>query len=217
MNGQHLCTGRRTTSKVGRTEMYQPPLLPGFWIRRPFQRDCEPHGQNGSDASKWVSLAARNKGSTQETYNPYALHAQGGCGQPRTVIIQVDSILTGMKVVDQDPGASGLMVTKRSGNRDRTFIRLKESWMYVCMATITKKYIVASEIIVRTNAENLSVVLLRYVYQATARNADSSTCIPRLAIEIVSANQTSAATNQKQCLMNSKSTGAGAPQQPHTY
>ena len=62
---------------------------------------------------------------------------------------------------------------------------LKDIWIYVCTATITKKYIVASETIVRTNAENLSAALLRYVYKAMTRNADSSECTPRSATKPV--------------------------------
>jgi len=74
-------------------------------------------------------------------------------------------MLTEMKVVARDPEAFGLTVAKRSENweRDRTFIRPKDIWIYVCTATITKKDIVASEIIVRINTENLSALLLRYV------------------------------------------------------
>jgi hypothetical protein len=61
-------------------------------------------------------------------------------------------------------------------------MRLKDSWIYVCMATTAMKYIVASAAIVRTNAENLSALLLRYVYQTMTRNADRSKCSPRSVI-----------------------------------
>ena len=44
------------------------------------------------------------------------------------------------------------------------------------MAIIARKYIVASAAIVRIKAENLSVLLLRYVYRAITRNTDSSRC-----------------------------------------
>src|SRR5258707_5543651 len=68
-------------------------------------------------------------------------------------------------------------------------MRLKDIWIYVCTAIMTKKYIVASETIVRTNAENLSALLLRYVYQAMTRNADSSKHTPRSVIGVCAKNQ----------------------------
>ena len=43
---------------------------------------------------------------------------------------------------------------------------------------MARKYIVASAMIVRTNAENLSELLLRYVYQTMTRNADTSKRFP---------------------------------------
>ena len=46
---------------------------------------------------------------------------------------------------------------------------------------MARKYIVASLIILRTNAENPSVLFSRYVYQMMTRNADSSKCFPRSA------------------------------------
>ena len=55
-------------------------------------------------------------------------------------------------------------------------MRLKEIWMYICAASIIMKYIVASAMITRANAENLSEPLLRYVYQTTVRMADISAC-----------------------------------------
>ena len=98
-------------------------------------------------------------------------------------MVQVDSMLTEMKFAYQDPEAIRLIVTKRSGTqRNGTSMRPKDIRIYVCTAIITKKYIVASETIVRTNAENLSALLLRYVYQAMTRNADSSRCAPRSVI-----------------------------------
>jgi len=59
--------------------------------------------------------------------------------------------------------------------RDYTCMRLKDSWMYICAATMARKYTVASVTKVRINAENLRVLLLRYIYQTTTRNADRST------------------------------------------
>ena len=55
-----------------------------------------------------------------------------------------------------------------------TSVRTKESWTYTCIATMARKYIVASATIVRITAESLSVLILWYVYQATTRNAESS-------------------------------------------
>jgi len=52
--------------------------------------------------------------------------------------------------------------------------RAKLSWIYICRATIARKYIVASATMVRTTAENLNVVTLRYAHQTTTRNADTS-------------------------------------------
>jgi len=66
------------------------------------------------------------------------------------------------------------MTTKRDETRNHTFVRLKDSWTYVWRATIARKYIVASVTIVRIKAENLSVLLFRYVYQTMMRNADNS-------------------------------------------
>ena len=53
-------------------------------------------------------------------------------------------------------------------------MKTKDSSTYVCMATIARKYIVASVTIVRINTENFSELLMRYVYQTMARNADNS-------------------------------------------
>jgi hypothetical protein len=99
-------------------------------------------------------------------------------------MVQVDSILTETKVVDQCPEISAINdhEMERNGEREHTSMRLKDSWIYVCMATIARKYIVASATIVRTNAESLSALLLQYVYQTMTRNADSSKCSPRSVI-----------------------------------
>jgi len=53
-------------------------------------------------------------------------------------------------------------------------MKTKDSSTYVCMATMTRKYIVASVMIVRTNAENLSELLRWEVYQMMTMNADNS-------------------------------------------
>jgi hypothetical protein len=89
--------------------MCQLPLLPTIRIRRPFQRDREPHGQYWIDAAKEVSLATRNKRSTQgkRTFHIHYI-TQGGNGQPRAVIIQADSVLTEMKVVGWCPEISAI-------------------------------------------------------------------------------------------------------------
>ena len=44
------------------------------------------------------------------------------------------------------------------------------------MASMTRKYIVASVTIVRMTVENLSVLRLRYVHHTMTRNADTSEC-----------------------------------------
>jgi len=124
--------------------------MPDLWIRRPFQRDREPHGQDRSDAAKEVNLATRNERRARQTYSPCALSTRGGRGQPWTITVRVDCILTEMKVVLQNPEMFVLTVKRGSGNKDRdcTSMRLKDIWIYVCAATITKTYIVASETIV---------------------------------------------------------------------
>ena len=81
---------------------------------------------------------------------------------------------------------------------------LKDIWIYVCTATIAKKYIVASEAIVRTNAENLSAALSRYVYKAMTRNADRSKCTPRSAIEFRATIRASVSTYRTRCPMTSE-------------
>ena len=45
--------------------MLHLPLLPPIWIRRPPQRDREPHGQYGNEAVKQANLAIRRKGLTE--------------------------------------------------------------------------------------------------------------------------------------------------------
>jgi len=58
-------------------------------------------------------------------------------------------------------------------------MKAKHSWMYICRATIARKYIVPSVTIVRTTAESLSAPILWYVHQAMTRNADSSRRLAR--------------------------------------
>ena len=53
-------------------------------------------------------------------------------------------------------------------------MNVKDNSTYVCMATIARKYIVASATIVRTNAENLSELLRWDVYITMTTNADNS-------------------------------------------
>jgi len=158
--------------------MFQLPLFSATRIRRPFQRDREPHGQYGIEAAKDVSLVARNKRSTQSKRTVH-MHfvAQNENGQLRIVIVQVDGVLTETKVVDRYPEVFGSTIAEWI-ERDNTFMRTMDNWMYVCAATMTRKYIVASVTIVRTNAENLSVLLLRYVHQTMTTNADNSRCSP---------------------------------------
>jgi len=86
-------------------------------------------------------------------------------------------------------------------------MKIKDNSTYVCMATIARKYIVASVTIVRINTENLSELLMRYVYQTIARNADSSRSSPlstpwRFVLTI----GTSANTYQTRCRLNLEST-----------
>jgi len=57
---------------------------------------------------------------------------------------------------------------------DHTSMRTKDSGPYICRATMTKKYIVASAAIVRITAENLNTLISRKVHQATTANADRS-------------------------------------------
>jgi hypothetical protein len=92
-------------------------------------------------------------------------------------MVQLDRILTETKVVDRYPEVfviNDYETGREQRERDHTRMRLKDSWTYVCTATITRKYIVASVTIVRNNAENLGVLLFRYVYQTITRNADKS-------------------------------------------
>ena len=88
--------------------------------------------------------------------------------------LRVSCVLTEVEVADPAEVAYYHHVAEEEP-RDRTFMRLKEIWMYICAASIIMKYIVASAMITRANAENLSEPLLRYVYQTTVRIADIST------------------------------------------
>jgi len=54
-NIRHLRTRQRTATEVGGTETLRFPLLPR--IRRPFQRDREPHGEYRVEAAKEVNSA----------------------------------------------------------------------------------------------------------------------------------------------------------------
>ena len=85
----------------------------------------------------------------------------------------VSRVLTEVEVVDPTEAAHYHHEGEEEA-RDRTFMRLKEIWMYICAASMMMKYIVASAMITRANAENLSEPLLRYVYQITVRIADIS-------------------------------------------
>jgi len=89
-------------------------------------------------------------------------------GDPR-----VSRVLTEVEVVDPIEAVHYHHEAEQEP-RDRTFMRLKEIWIYICAASMTTKYIVASVMITRANAENLSEPLLRYVYQTTVRIADMS-------------------------------------------
>ena len=161
--------------------MLQLPLLPPIWIRRPSQRDREPHGQYGNEATTQANLAIHHKGLT-ESKRTVSTHfiARGESGQPRTLIVQADSVLTETNAVDRCPGVLESAITKWSRNRggdgEFTFVKRKDSWTYTWRTIIARKYAVASVNIVRANTENLSMLLLRYVYQPMTRNADSSKC-----------------------------------------
>ena len=65
VNGRCSCVERRIGGEVEGTEMLQLPLLPGLRIRRPSQRDREPHGQYGIKAGNKVNLDAHGKRSTK--------------------------------------------------------------------------------------------------------------------------------------------------------
>ena len=75
--------------------------MPAIQIRRPSERDREPHGQYGVDAIKEVNLVTRNKISTRSgrTFRRRFIQKVGN-GQLRTIIVQIDSILTETKVVE---------------------------------------------------------------------------------------------------------------------
>lgn len=88
--------------------------------------------------------------------------------------LRASHILTEVEVVDPAEVAHYHHKAEQ-GSKDHTFMRLNEIWMYICAASIIMKYIVASAMITRANAENLSEPLLRYVYQTTVRIADIST------------------------------------------
>ena len=60
-------------------------------------------------------------------------------------------------------------------------MKANDSWMYIRAASIARKYKVASATMVRTKADTLSTLLLRYAHQAMTRNADRSGCPPRSA------------------------------------
>ena len=66
------------------------------------------------------------------------------------------------------------MEREPGGDGDCTFAKRKDSWTYTWRTIIARKYTVASANIVRANAENLSMLLLRYVYRTMTRKADSS-------------------------------------------
>ena len=87
---------------------------------------------------------------------------------------RVNRVLTEAEVADPAEVAHEEHEAERR-SKNRTLMRLKEIWMYICAASIIRKYIVASAMITRANAENLSEPLFRYVYQTTVRIADTST------------------------------------------
>ena len=116
-----------------------------------------------------------------ETYSEYALHKRGGDGQLRTHIVQVVGILTRTKVLPWSPEVlviNGRVMGQETGERYYTFMKAKDNCMYIRAASIARKYNVASATIVRTKADSLSALLLRYAHQTMTRNADRSGCSP---------------------------------------
>lgn len=55
-------------------------------------------------------------------------------------------------------------------------MKMNDNWEYICRATMAKKYTVASVMIVRTTAENLSALILWKMHQEMMMNADRSVC-----------------------------------------
>ena len=77
---------------------------------------------------------------------------------------------------------NGRVIGQETGERYYTFMKAKDNCMYIRAASIARKYNVASATIVRTKADSLSALLLRYAHQTMTRNADTSRCPPRSAI-----------------------------------
>ena len=105
--------------------MGQLPLLPTLRIRRPLERDREPHGQHRIYAAKEVSLITHNTRPKQRMLTSH-MHfiTRHGKGQSRTVIVEVGGVLTEMVVADRCPRV--FVVNNRKmerGSREISYLR----------------------------------------------------------------------------------------------
>ena len=95
-----------------RRETRQMQILPTTHIRRPPQREGEPHGQYGTDAEKRASSVTRTGTTDRNKVNSQPIRTltarKSGNSQLRTVIVQVDGVLTGTKCVDLHPEIFGI-------------------------------------------------------------------------------------------------------------